>query len=132
MSAIIGQGVTLQGLIPEAFAWTWNVTGNVTAANVGELVQQDITAPNAVKLLVPDGAPLGYLQTFEDRKIEGIKVGTVDHKGGFRVKTTGVIAIGDSVVGSATIGAVKAAAAPNRAIVTEVDATGNTAVIVFI
>lgn len=129
--AIIGAGVTLQGIIPQAFAWAWNVSGAVTSANVGELVAQDITAANTVKLLADGDAPIGFLATFEDRTIEGIKVGTVDHKGGFPVKYNGALAIGDSVVGSATPGQVKKAGAANRAIVTEIIDASN-AVVLFI
>jgi hypothetical protein len=129
--AIIGAGVTLQGIIPQAFAWAWNVSGAVTFANVGELVTQDITAANTVKLLGDGDAPIGYLATFEDRTIEGIKVGTVDHKGGFPIKYTGALAVGDSVVGSALAGLVKKAGAANRTLVTEIVDASN-AVVLFI
>lgn len=131
MSAIIGAGVTLQGIVPQVFAWAWNVTGAVTNANVGELVAQDITARNSVKLLGADDAPIGVLATFEDRVIEGIKVGTVDHKGGFSIKYTGALAVGDSVCGSATPGQVKKAAAANRTLVVEI-IDGSNAVVLFI
>lgn len=132
MAGLIGQGITLRGLVPQVFAWGWNVSGVVAQSNVGELVAQDLTAANTVKLLAADDAPIGVLASYEDRKIEGIKVGTVDHKGGFGVKYTGTLAIGDSVVGSATAGAVKKAAAANRTLVTEVDATALTATVIFL
>lgn len=132
MAGIIGQGVTLVGLVPQVFAWTWNVSGVVAQANVGELVTQDLTADNTVKLLGDGDAPLGQLITYEDRKLEGIKVGTVNLKGGFRVATTGVVVKGGSVVGSATAGKVKAAGAANRTLVVAVDAVNNTADIVFL
>ena len=129
--AIIGAGITLQGLVPQVFAWAWNVTGAVTQANVGELVAQDTAAANSVKRLGDGDAPIGVLATFEDRVIEGIKVGTVNHKGGFQVKFTGALAIGDSVVGSIAPGVVKKAAAANRAVVTEITGA-DTAVVVFL
>lgn len=129
--AIIGAGVTLQGIIPQAFAWAWNVTGSVTFANVGELVTQDTSAPNSVKLLGNGDVPIGFLATFEDRTIEGIKVGTVDHKGGFPVKYNGALDVGDSVVGSATPGQVKKADDPNRALVVEIIDSSN-AVVLFL
>lgn len=139
--ALIGQGVTLAGIVPQAFAWTWNVSGAVTADHVGELVALDATAANTVKRLGNGDQPLGWLETFEDRtQAEGIKVGTVDHKGGKRIKYTGTLAIGNSVVGSATPGSVKryddGGGTPvmlsNRTLVTEIDAVAGTAVVVFI
>jgi len=130
--SIIGAGVTLRGLVPQIFAWTWNVSGAVTQANVGHLVAQDTGAANTVKLLADGDAPIGMLASYEDRKIEGIKVGTVDHKGGFQVKFNGALAIGASVVGSATPGEVKAAGAANRSLVTEVDNVAKTATVIFL
>ena len=133
MAGLIGQGVSLVGLVPQVFAWTWNISGAVTTANIGDLVTQDITADNALKLLGDGDAPIGMLASYEDRVQEGIKVGTCDHKGGFRVKTTGTVVKGGCVVGSATPGAVKAAAAgANRSLVVAVDTPNNTADIVFI
>lgn len=130
--AAIGQGVTLRGLIPQIFAWTWNVSGFADGAKPeGQLVAQDVTAANTVKAMGDGDAPIGALATYEDRKIEGIKIGTVNHKGGFPVVYTGALAIGDSVVGTATAGVLKKAGAPNRAVVVEiVDATN--AIVVFI
>ncbi len=140
MSGIIGQGVSLQGIVPQAFAWTWNVTGSVTQADVSEMVAQDTTADNAVKLLGVGDSPIGVLASFEDRTIEGIKVGTVNHKGGFDVPYTGALAKGNSVVGSATPGTVKryddGAGTPvplaNRTLVVAINATLSTCTVVFI
>ncbi len=133
MSGLIGQGVSLVGVVPQAFAWVWNVSGTVNQDDVGELVAQDITVDNTVKLLGDGDAPIGLLASYENRVIEGIKIGTVDHKGGFRVKTTGAIVKGGSVQGSATPGVVKAAAAgANRTLVVAVDATNATADVIFI
>lgn len=130
--SIIGAGVTLQGLVPQAFAWTWNVSGAVAQNNVGDLVAQDVNADNTVKLLADGDAPIGALASYEDRTIEGIKVGTVNHMGGFKVKYTGALTRGQSVVGSAVAGTVKAAGAANRSLVTSIDAATNTATIIFI
>jgi hypothetical protein len=132
MAGIIGAGVTLRGLIPQDMAWTWNVSGVVTFDDVGELVAQDLTAANTVKLLAVDEQPIGMLASYEDRKIEGIKIGTVDHKGGFKVTYTGALAIGDSVCGSATPGVVKKAAAANRTLVVSIDAPNLSADVIFL
>lgn len=132
MAGLIGQGVSLVGLVPQVFAWTWNVSGAATNANTGELVTQDLTADNTVKLLGDGDVPIGQLITFEDRKQEGVKVGTVNHKGGFRVNTTGVVVKGGSVVGSAIAGKVKAAGTANRTLVVAVDSVNNTADIIFL
>lgn len=138
--SIIGAGVTLSGLVPQVFAWTWNVSGTVTQANIGDLVAQDTTADNTVKLLGNGDQPIGLLASYENRVIEGIKVGTVDHKGGFTVKYTGTLARGNSVVGSATPGSVKryddGAGTPvplsNRTLVTSVDAGAGTCTVIFL
>lgn len=132
MAGLIGRGVTLSGFAPEAFTVTWNVTGTVTQANVGELVQQDTASPNAVKLLVADGVPIGCLGSYEDRSLqEGIKVGAVAHRGGFTVNFTGTLNIGDSVVGSATPGSVKQASAENRFRVVEKPTSTTCVVVAF-
>lgn len=140
MAGIIGQGVSLIGLVPQVFAWTWNVSGVVVATDVGSLVAQDVTADNTVKLLGAGDSPIGLLASYEDRKIEGIKIGTVDHKGGFSIPYTGALAKGNSVVGSATPGTVKryddGAGVPaplaNRTLVTAIDATAGTCTVVFL
>lgn len=132
MAGIIGQGVSLVGLVPQNFAWTCNVSGVVTAANVGELVTQDITADDAVKLLADGDIPIGLLGSYENRIIEGIKIGTVNFKGGFQVKYTGALVKGNSVVGSAVAGSVKAAGVANRTLVTKIDATNLVATVIFL
>ena len=132
MAGLIGEGVSLRGFYDEQWAWTWNISGVVNkATDMHKLMAQDATAKNTAKLAGADAAPLGVLGSYEDRSVEGVKVGTVYQKGSFQIPTTGTIAIGDSVVGSATAGVAKAAAAPNRTLVVEVDATNNTAVVIF-
>tara|TARA_R110002072_G_scaffold23791_4_gene81595 strand:+ start:3391 stop:3816 length:426 start_codon:yes stop_codon:yes gene_type:complete len=107
--SVIGEGISHRGLVSEDFHYPFNVTGTVTAADVGKAVTYDTSAARAVKL-AGDGDPvIGVLATFEARSIEGTQVGTVALKGGFRLQKaagTDAIAIGDTVVGSATAGEV--------------------------
>lgn len=132
MPGLIGRGVTLSGFAPEPFVVTWNVTGTVTQANVGELVQQDTTVANSVKLLADGGVPIGALSSYEDRsQSEGTKVGAVAHRGGFTIGFTGTLNIGDSVVGSATPGLVKQAPAENRFRVVEKPTASTCVVVAF-
>lgn len=119
--AIIGEGISHRGLVHEDFNIPFNVAATMTQADVGKPVTLDDSADRAVKL-AGDGDPIiGILMSFEDRSVEGVKVGTVAMKGGFRV--TGTAAVGDTVVGAATAGEVKAAVAADYSanIVTFVD-----------
>ena len=130
MAGLIGSGVSLRGIVPQDFVVTWNVSGTVDkTTDLGKAVSIDAAASNGVKLCADDSVILGILTSYEDRTLEGIKVGAVAHKGFFRVPyvngaTALVPIVGHSVKGSATPGAVKPVAAyagPN--IVTEVDTT---------
>lgn len=109
--AVIGAGVSLRGLTHEDFHYTYNVKSTITIADVGKPVTLDSAAARTVKLAGDNDVIIGILASFEDRVGEGTKVGAVAHKGGFKV--TGVsghsIAVGDTVIGSATDGEVKAA-----------------------
>ena len=132
MAGLIGEGVSLRGLYDEKWAFPFTLTGAVVRGDVFKLVSQDTATKNAAKLAVADEKPLGVLGSFEDRTGEGIKIGTVYLKGSFQIPTTGVVALGASIVGSATPGVAKAAAAgSNNTIVVEVDAVNNTAVVIF-
>ena len=129
MAGLIGSGVTIQGLVDQDAMWTWNVSGTIDkSTDLGKAVSIDATANNTVKLCADDAVILGVLASYEDRtNQEGIKIGTVSHKGGFKVPyvngaTALVPIVGHSVKGSATPGKVKPVAAyagPN--IVTAVD-----------
>lgn len=133
MAGIIGNGVSLRGLYSHEYAYTWNISGTVDrAVDLYKAVAQDATVANTAKLAGDGDVVIGVLGSYEDRKQEGIKVGTVFHKGAFSVPYTGVIALGDSVVGSATAGAVKAAGAANNTRIVEIDATAGTCVVVVL
>lgn len=135
MPGMIGSGVSLQGIVPQDFIATWNVTGAVTAADVGNAVALDTSASNSVKLAGDDTIVLGILASYENRVQEGIKVGAIATKGFFKVPyvngaTALVPIVGHSVKGSATAGAVKPVAAyagPNT--VVAVDTASSTLVL---
>jgi len=138
MAGLIGNGVTLQGLVPQDFLATWNISGTVDrSTDIGKAVSIDATAANTAKLCADDAVILGILASYEDRKQEGIKVGAVAHKGFFKVPyvngaTDLVPVVGHSVKGSATAGKVKPVAAydgPNM--VVEVDTTNGYVVLMI-
>lgn len=139
MAGLIGEGVSLRGIVPQTFCFTWNVSGTVDrSADIGKAVTLDTTAPNTVKLAGSGDVVLGILQSYEDRtNVEGIKVGTVAHKGGFKVPYVNgasalVPVVGHSVKGSAA-GVVMPVAAydgPNK--VVDVDTTNGFVTLVLI
>jgi hypothetical protein len=91
------------------FTFTMNVSGSATRADVGKAVALDPAAPNTVKLAGDNDVIFGRLETFEADGLDGLKVGAVARKFRAPIKSTGAIAVGDYVVGSATAGVVKAA-----------------------
>lgn len=94
------------------FMFTYNISGVVTQADLGKAVTQDTTAPNTMRLAADGEAIQGRLFSLELRTASGLQVGTVERKFKARVpKTAPAIALGNEVVGSATLGAVKATAA---------------------
>jgi hypothetical protein len=97
------------GLHVEALSFPWLLAAGITTADVGKLVTIDTGAAHTVKLAAADEVVVGVLQTVENRLQEGILTGAVEHRGGFKVKTTGTIAVGDKLVGSATAGVGKTA-----------------------
>lgn len=113
--ATIGVGVSLRGIEHEEFHYPFNLASAVTANDVGKPVALDATAANTVKVAGDGDVIVGKLVTYEDRAIEGVKVGAVALKGGFKFAKSGVIAVGASVQG-APGGAVKALGAPNYAL----------------
>lgn len=108
--ATIGVGVSLRGIEHEEFHYPFNLASAVTADDVGKPVALDTTAANTVKVAGDGDVIVGKLTTYENRAIEGVKVGAVALKGGFKFTKSGVIAVGSSVQGAAG-GAVKALAA---------------------
>lgn len=105
--ATIGVGVSLRGIEHEEFHYPFNLASAVTADDVGKPVALDATAANTVKVAGDGEVIVGKLATYENRAIEGIKVGAVALKGGFKFTKSGTIAVGDSVQGAATSGSVK-------------------------
>jgi hypothetical protein len=98
----------------EDFKFTYLVSGTVTTADVGKAVAIDTTAANTVKLAGADDIIFGRLESYEDRTVLGVKVGTVARKFKDLVPYTGTApTIGQSVTGSATPGVVKVATSQN-------------------
>lgn len=129
MAGIIGAGVTLRGIPQQQFRFTFVLDSAIVAADIGKPVSIKAGAANTVEIAADGALIVGRLLTVEDRTIEGIKVGTVETKGGFLLNTTGVIAVGDSVVGAGA-GAVKAGA-DSRNRVVEIPAAGTAVILVM-
>ena len=113
--ATIGVGVSLRGIEHEEFHYPFNLASAVTADDVGKPVAIDATAANTVKVAGDGDVIVGKLATYENRTIEGVKVGAVALKGGFKFAKSGTVAVGASVQGAGG-GAVKALASPNYAL----------------
>lgn len=133
MSAIIGSGgIRHKGIHVETSAFPWYIAAGVVIGDVGKAMSVD-PATNCTAKLTGDGdRVIGQLASFEDRVQEGIRVGTVEHQGGFEFAYTGSLVVGDSIVGSATAGAVKAAAAANGTLVTSIDAGAGTCQVIML
>ncbi|MCG7629000.1 hypothetical protein MHM88_14405 [Epibacterium sp. MM17-32] len=123
--AIIGQGISLRGMVHEKFHYPFYLASGITNADVGKAVALDSSAANTVKLAGDDDKIIGKLVTHENRSVEGVLVGTVALRGGFRFTKAAAapaINVGDTVVGAGG-GEVKAAASADHAdnMVVEVD-----------
>ena len=129
MTEIASGGVTLVGIPQQDFRFTFRLTAGMVAADIGKPVALSTAANNTVKLAGDDDVVIGRLLTYRNLTTEGIIVGTVELKGGFRFNTAGAVAVGNQVVGSATAGAVKAGTNP-RSLVVAVN--GTTADVIFI
>lgn len=129
MTEIASGGVTLVGIPQQDFRFTFRLTAGMVAADIGKPVALSTAANNTVKLAGDGDVVIGRLLTYRNLTTEGIIVGTVELKGGFRFDTTGAVAVGNQVVGSATAGAVKAGTNP-RSLVVAVN--GATADVIFI
>lgn len=131
--SVIGSGVSLRGVPFPDFELVWNVSGTLTQADVGKAVTQDTAAASTVKL-AGDGNPiLGNLVSYENRVVEGIKIGTVAHKGCFKFEYTGTApVVGDKVVGSATAGKVKTDNTNGSGRVVSVNTTAATVEVLFL
>ena len=107
----IGQGVSLRGMIHNDFEYTFNLAAAIVAADVGKAVSIDTTAARTVKLAADGDVIIGWLDTFEDRTIEGVKVGAVATKGGTnftRASGAPAVTVGQQICGAGN-GEVRAA-----------------------
>lgn len=106
-------GVRLEGFHIETSIITFVCKSTMTIADVGKPVAIDTTANGQVKVAGDGDRIFGYLESFEDRVVEGDKVGAVAQRFGmsFKIKSGDALAVGDTAVGSAVSGEVKKAAA---------------------
>lgn len=107
--ATIGVGVSLRGIEHEEFHYPFVLASGITTSDIGKPVTIDAAGTNRVKLAGDGDVIVGKLVTVENRVTEGILVGAVALKGGFKFAKSGTIAVGATVVGAGN-GAVKAAA----------------------
>ncbi len=128
--AIIGAGVTLRGQTQPESRYTFVLDAAIVVADIGKAVSIKAGSANTVKLAAVGDLIVGRLYSVEDRTVEGIKVGTVETRGGFVLTTdNGGVAVGDSVVGFAA-GVVTAGADPRNRVVEVVSTTS--AVVLFL
>lgn len=127
MAAIGSGGVSLRGIPQPDFSFTFLLDAAITASDIGKPVAMG-TVANTVILATTGSRILGKLTTFEDRAVEGIKVGTVETKGGFNfpILAADGLAIGGSCVGGA--GATVKAGTDNRNVVVNIVGTTPNAV----
>lgn len=117
--------VVSYGFPLDDFMYTYNISGVVTQDNIGAALTLDTTAANTMKLAGDGDTVHGRLFSYEDRSQQGGgKVGTVMRrfKEKLPVAAGHLIDVGESVVGAAIAGNVKAAAAANNTICVEVGA----------
>lgn len=114
MTDIFHTQVALHGYDFQDSQLTFNLNASMVAANVGAPVALDAAAPNTVKLAGDGDEIIGVLMTFEDRTIEGQKVGTVELRFAkkLKIKTGETVVVGSRLVGAGG-GEVKAVAAPS-------------------
>jgi len=74
-------GLSNKGRYLEDFQEYFYLADGITAADVGKAVEIDPTGEQKVKLATDDAIIIGRLEVVEDRKQEGILVGTVSLKG---------------------------------------------------
>lgn len=107
--------VTMKGFHQEAFHLTMNLSGTVTAADIGKAVSVDDATANTAKLAGDGDVIIGRLASYENRTNEGIVVGAVEFRfaNTLPIAESETVAVGDTAVGGGA-GAVKAAAAANH------------------
>lgn len=131
--ATIGEGISLRGITHEDFHYPFNLASGMTIADVGKAVALDTTAARTVKIAAATEELLGVLVSFEDRTVEGVKVGTVALKGGFQLTavTGHAIVVGDYVEGSATAGQVQEVTTSGHKNCQVVAVSGDTLEVIF-
>lgn len=128
--ATIGAGVTLRGQTQPESRYTFILDAAIVVGDIGKAVSMKAGSANTVKLAAVGDLIVGRLYSFEDRTVEGIKVGAVETRGGFVLTTDNAgVAVGDSVIGFAA--GVVTAGADGRNRVVEV-LTATTAVVLFL
>lgn len=131
MSAQIGNGITLAGIIDTGGNVTLYLDSSVTRADIGKPMSL-VSGQNNTVIVAPNGARIfGRLDTFEDRVQEGIKVGMIQTEGGFLFSVLAADALLTNGQGSSAIGAgsgkIKAGTDAGN-FVTELDGSGNAVV----
>jgi hypothetical protein len=117
--------VVSSGFPIDDFIYTYNISGAVTQDDLGKALTLDTTAANTMRLAGDGEAVHGRLFSYEDRSQQGGgKVGAVQRrfKDKIPVQVGHGIDVGESVVGAATLGNVKAAVAANNTLCVEVGA----------
>lgn len=101
--------VTLAGFHMEDWSLTFYLDSAITAADIGKAVSKNGTTANSVKLAADGDVVIGRLASFEDRTVEGIKVGAVELKfaNTLPIASGGNVVVGGSVQGAGN-GEVKA------------------------
>lgn len=116
MAGLFHTQVALAGYdFPDA-QLTFKISGSPVAADVGKAVSQDTATANTVKLAADGDEIIGYLMTFEDRTVEGQKVGVVALKFAqkLKIKTGETVIVGNRLIGAGA-GEVKAHPAASTA-----------------
>lgn len=94
--------ITLRGYHFEDASFGFNLNAAITEDDIGKAVTIDTAAANTVKLAGDDDEIIGRLATFENRSVEGTKVGAVELRfaNTLPVATGATIAVGDTAVGA--------------------------------
>ena len=130
----IGSGVSHRGLPVPDFEITWNLASAIVAADVGKAVSVDTSAARTIKLAADNDVIIGYLESVENRVQEGIKVGTIGHKGGTLLTYSGTAPTVGGQVQGAGAGVVKTLTGSNARfphVVSAVDTTALTVEVIF-
>lgn len=116
MPGIFHTQIALNGYDFPDYQLTCKISGAPVAADVGKAVSQDAANANSVQLAADNAPIIGYLMTFEDRIVEGQKVGTVSFKFAqkLKIKAGETVIVGDRLIGAGA-GEVKAHPAPSTA-----------------